>query len=93
MPFAFTWWAWAVFGLALGTLEMLAPAFVLLGFGIGALGVSGLLLVFGPGLFGMSVTWMMVVFGILSLAAWIGLRQIFKLPEGQVKNFETDIND
>ncbi|MEM6307481.1 MAG: hypothetical protein AAF701_05805 [Pseudomonadota bacterium] len=93
MNWAFEWWAWAIFALALVILEILAPAFVLLGFGIGAGVISVVLLIGGPGLFGGSLPWILTVFAALSLAAWIGLRQIFKLPKGQVKTFDHDIND
>ena len=88
-----TWWAWAIFAVVLVILEMLAPAFVLLGFGVGAAGVSLLLLIAGPGVLGGSLAWIWVIFAILSLIAWIGLRQVFKGPAGQVKTFDHDIND
>lgn len=89
----FSWWAWAIFALALVILEMIAPAFVLLGFGIGAGVVALCLALIGPGLLGGSVAWILAVFSAFSLVAWIGLRQVFKLPTGQVKTFDTDIND
>jgi len=89
----FNWWAWAIFALALVILEIVAPAFVLLGFGIGAGVVSLLILLAGPGVTGASVPLLMAIFAGASLIAWVGLRQIFKLPKGQVKNFDHDIND
>lgn len=93
MDWFFTWWAWAIFALALAILEMLAPAFVLLGFAIGAGVVALAMAVIGPGLLGGSVTWILAVFAILSFLSWVGLRHYFKPPSGQVKNFEHDIND
>ena len=83
------WWVWFVIAAALGVLEMLVPSFLALGFAIGALGVAALV-GFGPVL---SSSVLLVVFSALSLVAWILLRQIFKLPTGQVKTFDQDIND
>ncbi len=40
-----TWWAWASFGVILALAEMIVPAFVFLGFGIGAMLTALLLLV------------------------------------------------
>ena len=39
---------WLAFGIVLGILELLLPGFVLLGFGIGAAVVAGVLFVVGP---------------------------------------------
>jgi len=86
------WWVWAVTALVLGILEMLAPAFVLLGFAGGA-GVIALgLLIGGPALFGGSVFWMLVIFSVVSLICWLALRKYFA-HENQVKVWDTDIND
>ncbi len=93
MHFVFNWWAWAIFALILIILEIVAPAFVLLGFGIGAGVLSMLLLVLGPSFTGASIPLLLVIFAASSLIAWIGLRQMFKLPTGQVKNFDSDINE
>ena len=84
------WWVWVVAGVALGVLEILAPAFVLLGFSIGAL-VVGLLI--AVGVLGTSLPIMILVFAVVSLVAWIALRKIFGLRKGQVKIWEKDIND
>lgn len=45
----FEWWHWVVLGLCLSIAELAIPAFFIIWFGIGAIGV-GLLLVFYPGL-------------------------------------------
>lgn len=86
-----TWWIWLAFALAFGILELLLPGFILLGFSIGALAVALLLLLNG-GLVS-SLPALLLVFAILSLAAWLALRRIFALPKGQVKTFDRDIND
>ena len=86
-----TWWVWLAFALALGILELLLPGFIFLGFSIGALAVTLLLLLDGGLVTGLPA--LLLVFAILSLAAWLALRRIFALPKGQVKTFDHDIND
>ena len=45
----FEWWHWMVLGLCLSMAELLVPAFFIVWFGIGALGV-GIVLLFAPAL-------------------------------------------
>jgi membrane protein implicated in regulation of membrane protease activity len=49
-------------------------------------------LLVGVGLLGGSVPLLAVVFAVLSLVAWIGLRRIVGVKEGQVKVWDKDIN-
>lgn len=84
------WWAWLALALLLGIAEILLPGFVFLGFAIGALAVSLLLLNTGAS-FGLPL--LLLIFALLSLAAWLALRHWFSLPKGQVKTFDHDIND
>lgn len=92
MDMVFEWWVWAVGALILGILEILAPAFLLLGFAIGAGVISILLLIGGPVMVGGSISMALVIFATVSLIAWLVLRKVFALKTGQVKNFDTDIN-
>ncbi|MEY8842175.1 NfeD family protein [Cribrihabitans sp. XS_ASV171] len=85
-----TWWVWVAGALVLGILEIFAPGYVFLGFAIGALAVGLLLLNTGLGL---SLPLLLLIFAILSLAAWLAMRKLFSLPKGQVTRFEDDIND
>ncbi|MFC3615714.1 hypothetical protein ACFORG_18315 [Lutimaribacter marinistellae] len=85
-----TWWVWVAGALVLAILEVLAPGYVFLGFAIGALGVGLLLLNTGLGL---SLPLLLLIFALLSLAAWLVMRRLFALPKGQVTRFEDDIND
>jgi inner membrane protein len=62
---AFLYWHWIVLGLALLTLEMLAPGAIFLWFGVGAVVVGGILYLF-PGI---SWEWQMVIFALFSLAS------------------------
>jgi membrane protein implicated in regulation of membrane protease activity len=83
------WWAWVVFGVALAVLEVLVPGFIFLGFAVGAVLVGVLV---GLGLLGGSVPVLALVFAVLSLGAWIVLRRVVGVKEGQVKGWDKDIN-
>jgi len=90
MMFWQEWWVWVVVGIILGVLELLAPAFVLLGFAIGTV-ITGILLALG--VLGPSLPVLLLVAAVISLLAWLGLRKIFGLRRGQVKIYHHDIND
>lgn len=83
------WWMWVAGGVALGVLELLVPAYVFLGFALGALGTGALV---GLGvLVTLPVT--LAAFGALSLLAWAGLRAVLGRRAGDVKVITRDIND
>ena len=84
------WWVWVVAGVILGVLEIVIPGFVFLGFAIGA-GLTGLLVLVGlaPG----NVALLALLFAVLSLVAWIGLRRAVGVTKSQVKVWKDDIND
>jgi membrane protein implicated in regulation of membrane protease activity len=84
------WWIWVVFGVVLALLELLAPAFVLLGFSIGVIS-TGILLALG--LVGGSLSVMILIAAVISLGAWLVMRKIFGRRRGQVKIWDKDIND
>lgn len=89
------WWIWVAGGLVLGIFEVLVPAFVFLGFAIGAV-VTGLLVwvrLPPAGWMGDNLFRHLLVFGVLSLIAWIVLRAIFGVRKGQVRIVHRDIND
>jgi len=83
------WWAWASFGVILALAEMIVPAFVFLGFGIGAM-LTALLLLVG---LAPSGAVLMLTFAVLSLISWLALRHFFKPKHNHVKTFDRDIND
>ncbi|WP_171098743.1 MULTISPECIES: NfeD family protein [unclassified Ruegeria] len=89
-PFWLTWWLWLAGALVLAIAEVILPGFIFLGFAIGA-ALTGLLL----WITGMTpvLPVLLLIFAVLSLAAWLGLRRMFALPHGQVKTFNHDIND
>ena len=84
-----TWWAWVAFGIIFMLLELMMPSYLFLGFGLGAI-VTGITLALG---ITMSAQYLMLLFALASLIRWILLRQFFKLPKGNVKTFDHDIND
>lgn len=88
--FATIWWVWLAAALLLAILEILVPAFLFLGFAIGAALVG--LAMLGP-LALLSPAMILLIFAGLSLAVWLMLRKIFALPHGQVKRFDRDINE
>ena len=83
------WWAWVVFGVALAVLEVLVPGFIFLGFAVGAVLVGVLV---GVGVLGGSVPVLALVCAVLSLVAWIVLRRVVGVKDGQVKVWDKDIN-
>ena len=89
MAFWTVWWAWVVFGVALGVLEVLVPGFIFLGFAVGAVLVGALV---GIGVLGGSVPVLALVFSVLSLVAWLVLRRVVGVTKEQVKVWDKDIN-
>lgn len=90
MPLWTEWWVWMSGALILATLEVLIPGYIFLGFAIGA-GMMGLLILFGISASGFALT--LVLFSILSLISYLVMRKYFALKTGQVKIWETDVND
>jgi membrane protein implicated in regulation of membrane protease activity len=84
------WWVWGLGAVMLLILEIFAPGFLFLGFGVGAGFVAGLL---GLGIAPDNAAVMAVIFAAVSLIAWLAMRQIFGLRKGQVKVWDKDIND
>lgn len=84
------WWVWVVAGIALGAAEILLPGFIFLGFAIGAV-ATGLAILAGVAPAGLGG--LCLLFGVLSLAAWLGLRRTVGVTRAQVKLWKEDIND
>ena len=83
------WWVWVVFGCALGVLEVLVPGFIFLGFAIGAV-LTGVLVAIG--VVGGNVPLLILVFALLSLAAFVVLRRVVGVTKVQTKVWDKDIN-
>ena len=83
------WWLWIIAAVILATLEVFAPVQIFLGFAVGALGVGIVTLAGFEG----SLPMTMLIFAVLSLVGWIGVRRFVGVREGQVKTIDHDIND
>ena len=83
------WWAWVVLGFLLGILEIFAPGYIFLGFAIGAV-LTGVVAALG---LTASLPVLLLVFAVASVAAWLVLRKVMGVREGQVKIWDRDIND
>jgi len=82
------WWVWAAAALLLGIAEVLVPGFIFLGFACGAALVA--LIVLLP--LDLGLTTLIALFAILSLAAWVALRRVFRNPDDQTRVIDEDIN-
>ncbi|MCB1389641.1 MAG: hypothetical protein KDK12_10955 [Rhodobacteraceae bacterium] len=89
------WWIWIAAGLALAILEIIVPGFLFAGFALGAV-VTGAII--GLGLPGMG--WMtgslvvsLVVFAVISVIAWLVMRRLMGVRQGQMKRIDHDINE
>jgi membrane protein implicated in regulation of membrane protease activity len=80
IPLWSLWWVWMAAALLLAVIEIVLPAFMALGFAIGA-ALVGLMLVFAPMALGLSA--LLAMFAVLSLVSWAVLRRIFRLADGQ----------
>lgn len=83
------WWVWVAAALGLAIVEVMAPGFIFLGFAIGA-ALTGLAILAG---LSVTVPVLFVIFAALSLAAWLVLRKLFRLPGQSPRTFDRDIND
>ena len=91
----FDTWVWFAFAAILGILELLAPGFILLGFALAAT-VIGLGLYIGGGVaafLSSSLPVTLVVYAVISVLMWLAMRRIFGARTGQVKVWDTDINE
>lgn len=85
-----TWWVWGLGAVVLLVLEILAPGFIFLGFGVGATAIA-LFLAFG--LLSVSLPTLLLMFAVISLLSWVAMRQVFGVRKSQVKKWDIDIND
>ncbi|MCB5199446.1 hypothetical protein LGQ03_09345 [Loktanella sp. TSTF-M6] len=83
------WWVWMSAALALATLEVMVPGYIFLGFAAGAAAL-GLILLVAP-INGLA--WVLVIFAVLSLLAYLAMRRVFGLPGSKPKVWDRDIND
>ncbi len=84
------WWVWLSAGMVLAILEVIIPAFIFLGFALGAAAMGLLLL---TGILQVTPAVSLVIFAVMSLIAYVALRAVFGRHEGQVKHIDHDINE
>ena len=83
------WWVWVAVAILLGVLEVLAPAFVFLGFSAGAMGTAFLVaLGLDTGIGGT-----LLIFALLSAAAYGALRMWLGVHRGSARIIDRDINE
>lgn len=87
------WWVWIVAALILAIIEVFVPAFVFLGLAVGAVVVGGGLGFGLLGLVGASLPMLLLLFAVASVVAALSLRALLGVRRGQVKRWDTDIND
>lgn len=90
MPLWTLWWVWMSAAVVLATLEVILPGYIFLGFAIGA-AMMGVLILVGVSATGLAFT--LLIFAVLSLVSYLVMRKVFGLRSGQVKIWDTDIND
>ena len=83
------WWVWVCAALAIGILELLAPGFIFLGFALAALAMAAIVSVVPF----TNIPAMLALYAILSLVAWIGLRQVFRNQSSGARIVTNDINE
>jgi inner membrane protein len=84
------WWVWMCVAVVFAILEVVIPAWVFLGFALGAAALGGLVLL-NVTAFGLAGS--ILAFAVLSVIAYVVLRAIFGLKHGQVKIWDRDINE
>lgn len=84
-----TWWVWIALAALFGALEVTLPVFAFMGFAAGA-AATGLLLLVGMGT---GVGGTLVVFAVLSAAAFTALRTLIGHDRGTERIVERDVND
>lgn len=88
-----SWWGWAVAAVLLAGAELAFSGWVLLGFAIGAALMALHVATSWPSFLADSLPVSLVAFAVMSLVAWLVLRAVLGVREGQVKRFDHDIND
>jgi hypothetical protein len=85
------WCVWMAAALVMAIVEVVVPAYIFMGFAIGA-ALTGVALVVG--LFAAaSLSAVLVGFAGWALLGYVGMRLAFGAPGGSVKKWDTDIND
>lgn len=89
------WWLWIAAGLVLAIVEVMVPGYLFAGFAIGAVVVGGWMGLSLPGAawLGASLFNALVAMAVVSVLAWLALRQLMGVRKGQKVVIHDDIND
>ena len=82
------WWHWAVFGLVLFAVEMISGTFILLGFGLAAILISIIYIIFEISFNTQLTLW--IIFCIISIGAWIKWFKEKTLTQSGQSNYRLD---
>ncbi|MBN8294093.1 hypothetical protein JI664_19135 [Rhodobacter sp. NTK016B] len=89
------WWIWIAAGLGLAILEVIVPGFLFAGFAVGAVITGGLVWIGLP-----STEWIvdslvlsLLLFAVISVIAWLVMRAVLGVRQGQMKRIDHDINE
>ena len=84
------WWVWMCIAVVFAILEVVIPAWVFLGFALGAAAMGGFVAL---NLTTLGLAGSILAFAVLSVLAYLVLRAAFGLKHGQVKIWDRDINE
>lgn len=89
------WWIWIAAGLVLAILEIIVPGFLFAGFALGAVVTGAIIGLHLPGMGWMtgSLEVSLVVFAVISVVAWLVMRRLMGVRQGQMKRIDHDINE
>ncbi len=89
------WWVWIAGGLVLAILEVLVPGFLFAGFALGAVATGAIIGLDLPGTGWVSASLVnaLVVFAVISVIAWLAMRRLLGVRQGQMKRIDRDINE
>ncbi len=82
------WWHWAVFGLVLFAVEMISGTFILLGFGLAAILISIIDMIFEISFNTQLTLW--IIFCIISIGAWIKWFKEKSITQSGQSNYRLD---
>lgn len=89
------WWVWIASGLGLAIIEVLVPGYLFAGFAIGAVAVGGWMGLDLPGTTWLGASFLnsLVAMAVVSVIAWLALRQFMGIRKGQKVVIRDDINE
>lgn len=89
------WWVWIAAGLVLAIVEVVVPGYLFAGFALGAVAVGGWmgLSLPGAGWLAASLFNALVAMAVVSVLAWLALRQVMGVRKGQKIVIHDDINE